>query len=174
MHFGTEETFGQTIQEAQASELPVISMLQSQQRFEQQNAQFAADIAAFEQQAATANSANVAALQQQQQRLQQRQQQLQQQAQQLNEQQAQLQREQQYLNETVADRNALLPAQQELLAAEVGLMEVQNGQRTMTIFAYKDPHHLTLTLLHEFGHALGLDHLPDSASIMHSQLSSAQ
>lgn len=149
-------------------------LVQSQQRFEQQNAQFAADIAAFEQQAATANSANVAALQQQQQRLQQRQQQLQQQARQLNEQQAQLQREQQYLNDTVADRNALLPAQQELLAAEVGLMEVLNGKRTMTIFAYNSAATLQLTIAHEFGHALGLGHTDDSASVMHFALNPQQ
>ncbi|WP_445769076.1 matrixin family metalloprotease [Rheinheimera sp.] len=114
-------------------------------------------------------------MQQQQQRLQQRQQQLQQQqAQQLNEQQAQLQREQQYLNETVADRNALLPAQQELLAAEVGLMEVQNGQRTMTIFAYNSAATLQLTIAHEFGHALGLGHTDNSASVMHFALNPQQ
>lgn len=147
---------------------------QHQREFEQQNQQLAADIAAFEQQAASANQRNIAALQQQQQLLQQRQLQLQQQAQQLNEQQAQLQREQRYLNDTVADRNALLPTQQPLAAAEVGLMEITNGQRRMTIFAYSNPAALQLTIAHEFGHALGLGHTDSDSSVMHYALNPQQ
>ncbi len=149
-------------------------LAQRQQEFEQQNQQFAADVAAFEQQAARAGSRNIATLQQQQQALQQRQQQLQQQAQQLNEQQAQLMREQNYLNDTVADRNALLPAQREIQTAEVGLMQIENGARTMTIFAYKTPAALQLTIAHEFGHALGLGHTDSAASVMHFSLNPAQ
>lgn len=147
---------------------------QRQREFEQQNLQFSADIAAFEQQAANLNQRNAAALKQQQQLLQQRQQQLQQQAQQLNEQQEQLLREQRYLNDTVADRNALLPQQQPLAAAEVGLMEISNGQRRMTIFAYSNPASLQLTLAHEFGHALGLGHTDGDSSVMHYAINPQQ
>ncbi|MEH8017171.1 M10 family metallopeptidase domain-containing protein [Rheinheimera muenzenbergensis] len=147
---------------------------QRQREFEQQNQQFSADVAAFEQQAANVDQRNAAALKQQQQELQQRQQQLQQQAQQLNEQQEQLQREQRYLNDTVADRNALLPAQQPLAAAEVGLMEISNGERRMTIFAYSNPASLQLTLAHEFGHALGLGHTDGNSSVMHYAINPQQ
>ncbi len=147
---------------------------QRQQEFAEQNQQFAADIANFQQQVANANQRNLAALQQQQQQLQQREQQLQQQAQRLNEQQAQLQREHQYLNDTVADRNALLQDHQPLLAAEVGLMEISNGKRSMTIFAYSTSAALQLTIAHEFGHALGLGHTDSSTSIMHYSLNPQQ
>ncbi|KKO45320.1 hypothetical protein WG68_11390 [Arsukibacterium ikkense] len=149
--------------------------LQRRQReFAVQNQQFAADIAEFNQQAANANQRNLTSLRQQQQHLQQREQQLQQQAQRLNEQQAQLQREHQYLNDTVADRNAMLADQQPLLAAEVGLMEISNGKRSMTIFAYSTPAALQLTLAHEFGHALGLGHTDSSTSVMHYTLNPQQ
>ncbi|WP_372627428.1 matrixin family metalloprotease [Arsukibacterium sp.] len=147
---------------------------QRQREFEQQNQKLAADIAAFQQQATNAREQDIAGLQQQQQRLQQRQQQLQQQAERLNEQQAQLQRENQYLNETVADRNALLADQQPLRVSEVGLMEVTNTQRRMTIFAYSTMAALQLTIAHEFGHALGLGHTDSVNSVMHFALNSQQ
>ncbi|WP_214000906.1 matrixin family metalloprotease [Arsukibacterium sp.] len=142
--------------------------------FSQQNQQFAADIAAFSQQAANASQANLAALQQKQRRLEQREQQLQQQAQRLNEQHAQLQREQDYLNDTVADRNALFSDQLPPLAAEVGLMEIVNGRRNMTIFAYSTANALQLTISHEFGHALGLGHTDNDTAIMHYALNLQQ
>lgn len=149
-------------------------LLQRQREFEQQNQHFAAEIAEFQQQAANATQHNLATLQQQQQLLQQREQQLQQRAQRLNEQQAQLQRQHQDLNKTVADRNALLSDQQPLLNAEVGLMEISNGQRSMTIFAYSTATALQLTIAHEFGHALGLGHTDSSTTLMHYSLNPQQ
>ncbi|WP_333609142.1 matrixin family metalloprotease [Arsukibacterium sp.] len=147
---------------------------QRQREFDQANQQFSDDIAAFEQQAASASPAQLTALRQQQQQLQQREQQLQQQAERLNAQQAQLQREYQYLNDTLADRNALLQDQQAPLAAEVGLMEIINGKRIMTIFAYSTPAALQLTLAHEFGHAMGLGHSEQHTDVMHYAINPQQ
>lgn len=152
---------------------------QRQDQFSRQNQQFAVDAAEFERQAQQATAANRSALQQQQQQLQQRQQQLQQQLQQqaetLNEQQQRLLREQRYLQETVADRNALLPSQQATIAAsEVGVMQINGRTRSMTIFAYTSEAALELTLLHEFGHALGLGHTEGTDSVMYYALSAEQ
>ena len=148
---------------------------QRQDQFSRQNQQFAADAAEFERQVQQATAANRSALQQQQQQLQQRQQQLQQQAETLNNQQQQLLREQRYLNETVADRNALLPDQSAAIAAsEVGVMQISGRTRSMTIFAYTSAAALELTLLHEFGHALGLGHTESADSAMYYALSAEQ
>lgn len=150
------------------------SLKARQQQFEQANQQFAADAAAFEQQVRQAISSERSRLLAQQQ-LQQRQQQLQQQAAQLNDEQQRLLRQQQYLNDTVADRNALLPQQVEpLAAAEVGVMQIAGRQRQMSIFAYTSIGALELTLLHEFGHALGLGHTKGPASVMYYALSAQQ
>ena len=151
------------------------SLTTRQQQFEQANRQFAADAAAFERQLQQLNSSNRSRLQQQQQQLLARQQQLTQQAEALNAEQQQLQREQGYLNQTVADRNALLPAQPaEIAAAEVGIMQISGRQRSMTIFAYTSTATLELTLLHEFGHALGLGHTESPTSAMYYALSAQQ
>ncbi|MBZ9613106.1 matrixin family metalloprotease [Rheinheimera maricola] len=148
---------------------------QRQEQFSRQNEQYTADASAFEQRAQQATAANLAALQQQQNQLQQRQQQLQQQADALNEQQQRLLREQRYLNETVADRNALLPNQAaEIAASEVGTMQINGRTRSMTIFAYTSATALELTLLHEFGHALGLGHTDKAESVMYFALSAEQ
>ncbi|HEX5793293.1 MAG TPA: matrixin family metalloprotease [Rheinheimera sp.] len=150
--------------------------LQQQQRqFAQQNQQFSADVAAFQRKVQQTGNASRSALQAEQQQLNQRQQQLQQQADRLNAEQQQLLRQQRYLNDTVADRNALLPQQADQLAkAEVGLMEIRGQQRVMTIFAYKTLADLQLTMLHEFGHALGLGHTDSPASVMHFALNPQQ
>ena len=151
------------------------AQLQQQQRqFEAQNQQFAADVAAFEEKVQQP-SADRSALRQEQQQLNRRQQQLQQQADILNTEQQRLLREQQYINDTVADRNALLPQQTtEVAKTEVGLMEIRGKQRVMTIFAYKTLADLQLTIVHEFGHALGVGHTDNPASVMHAALNATQ
>ena len=167
-----DDTIDQRLQHLQQQ---AASLKARQHQFEQANQQFAADAAAFEQQARHATSNERSHLLAQQQQLQQRQQQLQQQAEELNDEQQRLIRQQQYLNETVADRNALLPQQAEpLAAAEVGVMQIQGRQRQMTIFAYTSIEALELTLLHEFGHALGLGHTAGPASVMYYALSAQQ
>ena len=145
-----------------------------QQTFEQQNREFAADVATFEQKARQAGS-NRDNLLQEQQQLQLRQQQLTQQADALNAEQARLAREQRYLNDTVADRNALLPQQDTpATAPEVGLMEIQGKARTMTIFAYKTLNDLQLTMAHEFGHAIGVNHTEGVTDVMHFAITNQQ
>lgn len=148
---------------------------QQQQEFAALNQQFANDVAAFERHVASASGSERSALQQQQQQLKTRQQQLQQQAERLNAEQAQLNREQAYLQDTVADRNALLPEQQAIVTApEVGLMQIRNRSREMTIFAYKTLQDLQLTMAHEFGHALGVGHTEGTDDVMHFAITNQQ
>lgn len=148
---------------------------QRQQQFAQQDKNLANDIAQFNQQAASANSATAAALGREQALLLSRQKEHALIAEQLDAEQQRLQSQQRLLNATIKDRNALVPQGQTSGAlAEVGLMEQHGQSRQMTIFAYQDQPALLLTLLHEFGHALGLGHLPQPGAIMHAQLSSAQ
>lgn len=148
---------------------------QRQQAFAELNQQYAADIATFESRVQQASSRDRSALQQQQQQLQQRQQQLQQQADALNAEQEQLLREQRYLNDTVADRNALLPGQEEsAVTPEVGLMQIRGRSREMTIFAYKTLNDLQLTMAHEFGHALGVGHTDGENDVMHFAITQQQ
>ncbi|MDZ7870526.1 MAG: matrixin family metalloprotease [Rheinheimera sp.] len=147
---------------------------QNKSAFEQKDQVLAADISLFNEKAQQADPGAAAMLGREQAELLSRQKEHALEAEQLDALSERLQDRQKQLNNTIADRNALIPAQQASGLAEVGLLEQRGASRAMTIFAYKDAHHLTLTLLHEFGHALGLDHLPDSTSIMHSQLSSAQ
>lgn len=147
---------------------------QNKTAFEQKDRQLAADISLFNEKAQQADPGAAALLGREQAELLSRQKEHALEAEQLDALSEKLQDRQKQLNNTIADRNALIPAQQASGLAEVGLLEQRGDRRTMTIFAYKDAHHLTLTLLHEFGHALGLDHLAETRSIMHSQLSSAQ
>lgn len=142
--------------------------------FEAKDRQLAADIASFNNQAQQADPGAAALLGKQQAELLSRQKEHALEAEQLDALSEKLQDRQQQLNNLIADRNALLPTQQATGLAEVGLLEQRGAQRSMTIFAYKDAHHLTLTLLHEFGHALGIDHLTESSSIMFSQLNGSQ
>lgn len=142
--------------------------------FAEKDRQLAADIQAFNQKAQQADPGAAALLGKEQAELLSRQKEHALEAEQLDALTEKLQDRQQQLNNTIADRNALIPAQQSTGLAEVGLLEQRGNNRTMTIFAYKDAHHLTLTLLHEFGHALGIGHLSEAGSIMHTQLNSAQ
>lgn len=147
---------------------------QNKQAFEQKDRQLAADIKLFNEKAQQADPGAAALLGREQAELLSRQKEHALEAEQLDALSEKLQDRQKQLNNTIADRNALIPAQQATGLAEVGLLEQRGQNRTMTIFAYKDSHHLTLTLLHEFGHALGIGHLSDPGSIMHDQLNSAQ
>lgn len=147
---------------------------QLKDEFAEKDRQLAADIQAFNQKAQQADPGAAALLGKEQAELLSRQKEHALEAEQLDALTEKLQDRQQQLNNTIADRNALIPEQQPTGLAEVGLLEQHGANRMMTIFAYKDAHHLTLTLLHEFGHALGLDHLADRSSIMHSQLNGAQ
>jgi hypothetical protein len=90
----------------------------------------------------------------------------------LEQQRQQLQRDQDYLNETIRQRNALLPSSrhQATHAFEVGTMTSRGQHRQMTIYAFATPQDLVATLVHEFGHALGIGHTEQPASMMYHSL----
>ena len=109
--------------------------------------------------------------------LEQQQQRLVREAEWLVQQREQLLRDQNYLNETIRQRNELVETAQpnELsVAFEVGLMTIRQQQRTMTIFAFSSETDLIATIAHEFGHAFGVGHINDPASIMFHQLTAQQ
>lgn len=148
---------------------------QRQQHFSNQDRALAGDIKRFNQRARQADSAIAAQLGREQAELLSRQKEHAMQAEQLEAEQQRLQSQQQMLNDIINERNNLLPAQPvSRTLAEVGLLEQQGSQRQMTIFAYKDRHSLQLTLLHEFGHALGIGHLDNPAAVMHAALTGQQ
>ena len=61
-----------------------------------------------------------------------------------------------------------------MLFRSVGLMTIRQQQRTMTIFAFSSETDLIATIAHEFGHAFGIEHTQDPASIMFYQLTAQQ
>lgn len=104
--------------------------------------------------------------------LNQRKNQLQQQWSTLEQQQNFVNQQIEFLQRLVTERNRLLEeAPAPVLHAKVGLLTQQGNNRHMEIFAFTDLSELTQTAAHEFGHALGLEHLPESDTVMHEQLS---
>lgn len=81
-----------------------------------------------------------------------------------------------HLQQSVQDRNQLLQdaAPPSVKIAEVGLLIRTGTMLEMRIFAYRDAPTLQQTITHEFGHALGIDHLPQTEAIMHEMLSGEQ
>jgi hypothetical protein len=148
---------------------------QRQQHFSAQDQALAADIGSFNQRASQADSAVAAELGREQAALLSRQKEHALQAEQLEAEQQRLQSQQQMLNDMINERNNMLPTEPVGNAlAEVGVLEQHGSQRQMTIFAYKDRHSLQLTLLHEFGHALGIGHLDNPTAVMHAALTGQQ
>jgi tetratricopeptide (TPR) repeat protein len=144
-------------------QLPVRASLLQQQldEFNQQQQQLQHQIKQWQPQQADAAARRQQLLQQQQQ--------LTQQADWLEQQRLQLQRDQDYLNETIRQRNELLPADrhQRTGSFAVGSMATQGQQRQMTIFAFASAQQLVSTLVHEFGHAIGIGHTTAPASMMY-------
>lgn len=81
----------------------------------------------------------------------------------------------QHYQQSLNDRNQLLQeAQPSGKIAEVGLLLRTGSMLEMRIFAYRDEAILVRTLTHEFGHALGIDHLAEVDAIMHDMLGAEQ
>ncbi len=98
--------------------------------------------------------------------MQQRKQRLQYEDEAIRQQRDQLSRERDYRYSMSRDNHIRQPKPDSAPSIEFGEMQIENGQRTMTIFAYKTNAALVQSIAHQFGHALGLGHNGNSASIM--------
>jgi hypothetical protein len=152
------------------------ALRQQLQQFAQEKEELAADITALQHQLiGDVPPQRRLDLEQQWRQLAQRQKDLQAEAERLKGDQRRLQREQHDINAIIRERNDLLPAAHRApVIREVGLMEIHEGQRTMTIFAFQSQKDLVLTMAHEFGHALGLDHTEAADSLMYIAISPSQ
>ncbi|MBU1311204.1 MAG: matrixin family metalloprotease [Gammaproteobacteria bacterium] len=129
-------------------------------------AQLDRDMAVLEMRSRDSGTWGSAAYQQQQASLQQRQQRLEYEEEAIDQLSDQLSQERDYRNSMSRDNHVRQSKPDSTPAIEFGEMQIENGQRTMTIFAYKTNASLIQTIAHQFGHALGLGHNSNSASIM--------
>ena len=84
-----------------------------------------------------------------------------------------LQNEIDYAQATVDQRNQMIP-QNSATELEVGQYRRQGKQHEIRIFAFVTPQDLRVTAAHEFGHALGIAHLPEPSAIMASRTHPSQ
>lgn len=134
--------------------------------YQNDRAQLDHDMAALQMQSRDSGTRGSAAYQQQQASLQQRQQRLEYESDAIQQQRDQLSRERDYRNSMSSNNNIRQPKPDSAPSIEFGEMQIADGKRTMTIFAYKTDAALTQSIAHQFGHALGLGHNSNSASIM--------
>ena len=141
-------------------------LMQRSMAYQQEKNQLDSDRAALEMHYRNAGQQDQFAYQQQQASLQQRQQRLAYEKTALDQQYDQLAREKDYRNSVKQQRDSTAPSQKNGAALEFGEMKFEDGQRNMTIQAYQTNADLTLTIAHQFGHALGLGHNNNMASVM--------
>ncbi|GAB2912267.1 matrixin family metalloprotease [Rheinheimera gaetbuli] len=134
--------------------------------YQNDKAQLDRDMAALQIRSRDSGTWGSEAYQQQQASLQQRQQRLEYEGDAIRQQYDQLSRERDYRNSMSNDRNIRQPKPDSAPSIEFGEMQITDGKRTMTIFAYKTDAALTQSIAHQFGHALGLGHNGNNASIM--------
>ncbi|WP_038035818.1 MULTISPECIES: matrixin family metalloprotease [unclassified Thioalkalivibrio] len=81
-----------------------------------------------------------------------------------------LEREIDGFNERVAELNREIGTTG---AFDMAVYEQHGARRSITVFKASDADELRLTLAHELGHALGIDHVDDPAAVMHAMLGEA-